>query len=289
MIKKTLIHMATIGMIAIVLTACGGKGIDRKLDYSGTQKELGESLGEAMSGATPDQQNIIRNRMVEILSIGVTLAANSNPALVEANLAKKNSQEFEQVKKMSVKELLVWNLEKQKSKLNNIIPVLEKLQNGELLKITKIEIKEVSPKEFTQPPTYFDIKGILSVRNESENFDYDFRGCEMYFSIDGKKIENTGGSGRCESKFMLVKSKGGTENVNFGYRVHGKEDIQKFFDFLKDSEKKMTSTWNFDSSLDSYIKSTSDKGEIHSTKSRELQDYKENLAKIETDLLVLKK
>lgn len=288
MIKNSLLHVVTIGAIAIALTACGAKGIDRKLDYSGTQKELGESYGEAMQGATPDQQNILRDRMMEVLSVGFSLAKNSNPALVEANLAKKNADEFQRVKKMSVRELLTWHLGEQQAQLNKIIPVFEKLQNGEILKIENIEIKELSPKEFTQPPPYFDIKGILSVRNDSDSFDYDFRGCEIYLTIDGKKIDKTGGSGRCEMKFVIIKSKGGKESVNFEYRISGKDEVQNFSEFLKDSEKKKKTTWNFDSSEDSYIRSASDKGEVYSLKSRELQDYKERLVKIAADLTVLK-
>jgi hypothetical protein len=285
-IQKIPFRIATIALCAFSLVACGGKGLDRKLDYSGTEKELGESLGEALAGATPDQQNIVRSRAQEILSIGLFLARNSNPAIVEANLAKKNADEFELVKKMSVKELLLWNLKKQETQLNKIIPITEKFRNGELLKIDNMEMMEADPKEFMEPPSRFKIKGVMTVRNDSDNFDYDFRGCEMYLAIDGQRVDKKGGSGQCQLKFMVVDSKGGKQRVNFEYTIYGKEDVQNFADFLKNPGTKK-STWNFDSSQDSYLRLSSDKNEIYSLK--DLEGDKKRLAAISADLLVLSK
>ena len=109
MIKKSLIHIVTMGFVVIALTACGGSGIDRKLDYSETEKELAESYAKALEEATPDQQNILRERRHIIYSM-VYLAKDSDPAIVEANIAKKNADEFKRLSKMSIRELFSWRL-----------------------------------------------------------------------------------------------------------------------------------------------------------------------------------
>jgi hypothetical protein len=190
---------------------------------------------------------------------------------------------------MTLRELLTRNLLQQQASFSRIIPVLEKLHNGEILKIENIEIKKLSPKEFTQLPSSFDIDGILYLRNDSADFDYDFRGCEMFLSIDGKKIDKANGSGSCKLKFVEIKSKGGKQSIEFSYRIYGKDEVQNFSDFLKNDEKKKTSTWNFDSSNDSYIRSADSNKEIYSVKSSDLANYKERLAKVSADLVVLKK
>lgn len=82
MSKKSLASVIGLSLFSIMLSACGPTGVDRKLDFS-SNKKLGESYGVALSEATPDQQNVLRERSQEILLYIMNLADVSNPALVE--------------------------------------------------------------------------------------------------------------------------------------------------------------------------------------------------------------
>lgn len=109
MIQK-LIYVAAVGVMTMTLTACGSKGIDRKLNYSDTTK-LFESYGEAILDALPEQQNVLRSRRDEIMGPALRLALTSNPAMVGAGLSsKKDVEEFERIKKMSLRELFISHL-----------------------------------------------------------------------------------------------------------------------------------------------------------------------------------
>lgn len=293
MICKSLFRVLTLASMVIVLAACG-KGIDRTLDYSGTAKELGESYGKAMSEATPDQQNILREYMTESLQRGLSLAANSNPATVEANLAKRNAEEFQRIEKMTVRELLVDTLGRLKNYLNSEISAIEQFQSGGALKIEQMEVKEVksSPPSAAGSATA-DVRGVVVIRNDSADYDYDLRGCAIYVGLDGRQLEEQiqgkNGNGRCKSMQTIIKSKGGKEPLEFEYRIVRNEDAIAFNNLVQSGDTKKI-TWKFvPNSIDSYITSADGRGYTFKADAKGLEDIRNRVKKIASDIAVLQK
>lgn len=287
MIQKSLLHIVTMGFAVIALSACGGKGIDRKLNYSGTETELGESYGKAMADATPEQQNILREHQMIVLSV-VSLARNSNPATVDAFVAKKNADEFQRLSKMSVRELLVEKLGKRQNELDSNILVLEQFQNGNALKVENTEIKKIDLHN-NGISSSIDLDGVVTVRNDSDGFDYDINECALFLSLDGKQIEENNGSGRCKLQGKVIKSKGGKESFDFDYRILRTEDAQAFNNLLQSGQTQKIK-WKFEPSpIYSHIRSNSDENYIISADIRNIKSFKEKLQKITADLAVLKK
>lgn len=288
MIQKSLLYILAMGFIAIVLTACGGKGIDLKLDYSGTEEELVESFGKAMADATPEQQNILRERMPGILEDVVWLARKSNPAAVDAFVAKKNAEEFQRLSKMSVRELLVDQLGKRKNILDDFIKFKLKVESITIVGVTPKEIEEITP--YTRD---IEVDGVISIHNDSDNLTYSLVGCQLALVIDGKQMQMRETS-RCEDKkregWGVIKSKGGKATFEFGYRVIdiAGEDIKTFYDSLKDSRMKNIA-WVFEPSKSSYITSFGHKRVIASESEKLNGELQGELQKITADLAVLKK
>lgn len=287
MIQKSLFHIVAMLVIAIILTACGGKGIDRKLNYSGTEKELGESYGEAMADATPEQQNVLRVGIHTVMPAVLLLAKNSNPANVEAVLAKKNAEEFDRVKKMSVRELFAWYLGKRQNELNKSV----KLLSGNALKVESVSIVDVDAKEITANTNNMFIKGVISIRNDSDDTRYKVGSCQLYLVIDGKQIEKNhpgmNGLGGCDAGGRReINSKGGKETFEFSYRIPGNEDIKTFFDLFKSNQMEKIS-WIF-VPTDYFIESDDKSITFHADESS-LKELNEELQKITADLSVMKK
>lgn len=285
MIKKSLFHILAIGFIAVALTACGGKGVDRKLNYSGTAEELGESYGKAVADATPEQQNVLRKRMLEVLGYVVSLAKNSNPANIDAFVAKKNADEFQRLSKMTVRELLVDNLEKQQRTLNSAITEFEKFQSGNTLKVESVSITETAPKDITDNTSRIDIKGTLLLQNDSKSFDYAISSCTVILVLDGKPIEP---ERSCGGSWKTIKSNGGKESFTLGYPIREKENVKIFYDLFKSGQMDKIA-WRFKPNEDFAITSNSNKDEDYRIGVSDFeQKYKENLQKVAADLAVLK-
>lgn len=287
MTTRYILNIIAASAIAISLAACGGKGIDRKLNYSGNEEQLGESFGTAMAEALPEQQNILRERMNEIMSSVLFLAKNSNPALIDAFAAKKNAEEFERVKKMTVRELFVWHLSARQDALKSVIPSLEKLQNGKALVVENVSIENVDPKEASPSTSSIRIEGTLVLRNDSEDFDYDFRGCKLALALDGNQVEELKESNDC-NEFKMIEGKGGKQSIKFSHRVNGSENIKGFFDLVTSGHIEKTG-FAFGHSKDSYLRMRNNKGSVVSAGGSELKERKEQLEKIAADLEVMKK
>jgi hypothetical protein len=273
--------------IAISVAACGGKGIDRKLNYSGTEEQLGESFGEAMVEALPEQQNILRERFTEIIPTVLSLAKNSNPALIDAFVAKKNAEEFERVKEMTVRELFVWYLSARQDALKSVIPSLEEFQNGKALVVENVSIENVDPKEASPNTSSIRIEGTLVLRNDSEDFDYDFRGCKLALALDGKQVEELKESNDCNG-FKIIEGKGGKQSIKFSHRVNGSENIKGFFDLVTSGQIEKTG-FAFGQSENSYLRMRNNKSSVFSAGASELEKYNAQLEKIAADLEVMRK
>lgn len=284
MIKKSLIHVMTTVLIVIALTACGGRGVDRKLNVSGNQIELVKSYGEAMVEATPEQQKILRER--DITGYVLALALHSNPSLIQLYDAK-SAETLERVRKMSVREISVWILTERQNELNIIVPALEKFQSGQALKVENISIDDVNPKDITPYTSSVDIDGVLLFRNTSDDFDFDFRGCQLALVFDGKAIEKLRESNDCKEN-KVIKSKGGKDSIKFSHRINGNENIKTFHDFLKDGQMEKIA-WSYKNSNGSYIRSNSDPALIVETDDSKFERYKEELQQVTADLAVMKK
>lgn len=223
------------------------------------------------------QQNILRERMSEIIGLGLALAAGSNPALVEANIAKKNAAEFERISDMSVRELLVEKLSKRKDQLNSLIKF------GGELKVEGVEITDVDPKDITPRTPSLTIDGVLSMRNDSDDFISDFRDCELAMVLNGKQIDEFQECGN-SVKAKNIKSKGGKEKFKFQYRLSGEENIKTFYDLFQSGQMQNIG-WKFKPSHRSYIKSSSDEHMVF----RDGGNLNEELQKVTADLSVMKK
>lgn len=142
-VVKRMFRSASIVLFAVALGACGEKGLDGKLDFSGNATELGESYGEAMMGATPEQQNVLRERMDEVLFRITMLARASNPAVVEAVAAKKNADELERLSGMSVREVVIDNLEQRDSSLAAAIAAADEFKRVQPVRVEAIRIEDM--------------------------------------------------------------------------------------------------------------------------------------------------
>jgi hypothetical protein len=288
MSKKYLFNiMMTSVVLAFALTACGGKGIDRKLNYSDTQQELGKSFGAAMAEALPEQQNVMRDRMTEIISSVMLLGEYSNPALVDAFVAKKNAEEFERAKNMTVRELFVWYMSARQAELQSVIPLLEKFQNGKALVVENVSIEEVEPKVASPSTSSISIYGTLVFRNDSEDFDYDFRGCQLALMLDDKQVEELKESNDCQ-KSVTIAGKGGKQSVKFRHSVNNPENIKNFFDLVTSGHIEKTG-FSFSESKDSYLRMRNKENSVFQAGSSDLKKFKEELEKISAELAVFKK
>lgn len=276
--KKSLLHIVAMLVITIVLTACGGKGIDRRLNYSGTATELGESYGKAMVDATQEQQNVLRERMLPVLATVVSLAENSNPATVEAFQAKKNAEEFDRISKMSAREIVVYYLEEEQRMLNNNIQGVEEFQSGSTLKVEDLSVTEIST-------DYNYVNGTLSLRNDSGSFDYNLGGCELALILEGKQIHNHKKS--CAIKNgQNLHSKGGKETYKFQYLFDDKESFKTYNSLLQSGQK---ISWDFKPYQASIHANSGIKAYWIDASDSDLKNYKAELQKVIADLAVMKK
>lgn len=293
MIQKSLLHIVTMGLVVIALTACGGKGIDRKLDYSGTAEELGKSYGEAMADATPEQQNILREHIYTILPTVLSLAKNSNPVNVEAFVAKKNTEEFDKVKNMSVRELFVWFFKKRQDLLNTSINTANKFRQEKPLQVEKISIEsmecqEVANSHYSSQPhpcRVLRIDGVIFLRNTSDA-KVALDECQLALVLDGKPIEKASRVSNCSG---LFDSKGGAKTVKFG-DIHGyggepdAEVINHIYELYKNGNA-ASIAWAFTPSF--YLVNA--EGHRVELDDKSMEQYKAELAEIAADLAAMKK
>lgn len=217
MSKKSLASVIGLSLFSIMLSACGPTGVDRKLDFS-SNKKLGESYGIALSEATPDQQNVLRERSQEILLYIMNLADSSNPALVEANLAASNAAQLEKLTKMSVKDVLVLYLMREKKAADIVLPLLEKIDAGEGIALEAVSIDATQPNEITAPVDYLRMRGTLTVRN---NLPTDFipTGCKLGISVDNQEVSRLAESNACREP-SVIKA-GGKANIAYDTNLSG--------------------------------------------------------------------
>ncbi len=208
MLKITLFRFVIISIITFSLSACGGKGIDRKLDYSGTAEEIGEDYGNALLEAAPEQQNLMRRRIYEFSGIIEAYARGSNPLSVEANAAKENNEQYAQIQKMTIREFFTWYLDRRISELKNEIAGQEEFKSGNFLKIEKVDIDIEKSRQWGR------VFGTLTIRNESKNFDYDVRNFELFLLVDGIKTGKASSAGPLP---IEVGGNGGATTFEFGW------------------------------------------------------------------------
>jgi hypothetical protein len=139
---KHLLPLFTIITVAITAGGCGNNGIDRELDYSGTQSNFFKSVEIAAMEATPDQQKILLKHP-NVPALALMLVGLSNPVYIEANLAKENALIFERVKKMSVRELFIWYLSSMRDDYKSTILASEQFQKQKPLTLRRVEISNV--------------------------------------------------------------------------------------------------------------------------------------------------
>ena len=303
MIQKSLLHIVAILVITIALTACGDKGLDGKLNFSLTDYKtvFGKGYDEALAKALPEQQNVLNERMLPVVATVVSLAENSNPATVEAFQAKKNAEEFDRVSRMSVREIVVYYLEKEQSSLNNIVSELEKFQRGETLKvedgisIDRLSIDgEKNPNGITENTERLDVFGTLPLRNDSNIFDYSIMDYKLALIIDGKQVEelkeSSGTKGDGIRSSELIKSKGGKLASKFSYSIIGKENVKMFYDLYKSGQAGKLD-FSFKPSKDIMIHLNSDTNSASwlDAGGAYLDGYKTQLKKATNDLAVMKK
>lgn len=151
-----------------------------------------------------------------------------------------------------------------------------------------IEIKDINPKDLTNKTDFIDISGVISIRNDSDSFIYDFRECQLAIVLDGKQLNDFSWCSQYNSvKQADIKNKGGTASFDFVHRLKGDENIKTVYDLLKSGQMAKIA-WNFKQSDRSYIKS-SDGSMAFNVGGSDLKNYKEELQKIMADLAVLKK
>lgn len=210
MIRKSLLYVV-VGVIAIAITACGGKGLDRKLNYSASTTELIESYNKAVIEAQPAQQNILRkHEFYETITSVLTLKELSNPMVFDAFQAKNSAHEFERLSNMTVRELFVWNSENIKGSLNSAIKTISKFQKEAPVHVESVTIEKAGCRSQTLPcNSDYIIGGSVSLRNNGDT-DVELRRCKAEFYLDDKQIggtillEKEGGMGSCSGK---LKSK----------------------------------------------------------------------------------
>lgn len=214
--KKSLASVIGLSLFSIMLSACGPTGVDRKLDFS-SNKKLGESYGVALSEATPDQQNVLRERSQEILLYIMNLADVSNPALVEANRAAANAAQLEKLTKMSVKDVLAHYLTKEKKAAETVLPLLEKIDAGEGIVLEAVSIDATQPNDITAPVDYLRMKGMLTVRNKLPT-DFSALGCKLGISVDNQEVSRLTNSNACQPSTIKA---GSTANIAYDTNISG--------------------------------------------------------------------
>lgn len=298
MTQKSLLHIVAMFVIAITLTACGGKGLDGKLNFTLTDVKtvLGNAYGEALEQAPPEQQNVLREQMLPVMLTVFTLATDSNPATVEAFQAKKNADEFSRLSKMSVREIVVAHLEENQNFLNGIVPELKKFHSGATLKLDSFSIGDINPMELTESSERIDMPLTLSLRNDSDSFDYSIHAYLLAMTLDGRQIGDLSEAkaDSADGQNVTIKSKGGKITTKLGYRITGKENTRIFYDFYKSGQMGEIG-FNFKPSTKNafsgfMIRLSSDTHpswiEAHDGK---FKDYEAELQKVTSDLAVMKK
>ena len=271
--------------LAFLLSACGDKGIDGKLDTSGSAQAFVKSFYEATVGATPEQKSVFSRRQIEVVGYSILVGAVNSKGFVSD---AKSEEEFKKVSKMSLRELMVSKLEASQNELNREIAAIEDYINKKSLVVEDVSISEIKPKVVTPATSDISIDGVLTVRNDSEGFDYYFRGCHLALVVDGQAVEELHGHDDCDLKTKVVKGKGGKEFVKFTYQLRGNEKIKTFFDSLQESKLEKIS-WIFKQSKDSYIKESKEPSSIHKLDESSLAKDKADLEQVSADLIVIKK
>lgn len=291
--KKSLPHIAAMLVAAIILTACGDKGLNGKLNFTLADYKtvFGKAYDEALASAPPEQQNVLRERMLPVVATVVSLAENSNPATIEAFQAKKNAEEFDRIGKMSVREIVVYYLEDEQRRLNKYIQGIEELRN---VKVESFSIDSVTPKDIAEYSRTLAqgvaINGTLWMRNDSNDFDL-VVGCQLALVLNGKQVEKLEES--CDHGGEPLRSKSGTQTYKYkryiSEQTTGKENIEMFYNFLQSGQNGKI-TWEFQPSKNANIHSHSDGGAVWiEAGERYFQEYKTKLQKITADLAVMKK
>lgn len=230
MIPARLVARALMASTLMLLTsACGESGIDRKLDFSETQAELEGSYGKALVEATPDQQYVLRTRRDEILARVLSVATPSNPDLVDSWTAHKTAEEFQRIREISVRELLLEHLDQQMAELGRAISALEDFRNGNSLRLAEVNAESLTPASDQEA----EIRGTITLQNASSDFDVDLRGCKLTLSIDGRRIDDPTRANHCNG-FRIIKSNGGQEKIDFSFRLSGRSNIDAYQSLIRD-------------------------------------------------------
>ncbi|PLC06045.1 hypothetical protein CY658_03080 [Variovorax sp. RO1] len=245
---------------------------------------MGASYGEAMAEATADQQNVMRERFVESLGYLESLLKNSNPLATEANKAKQNAAELDEIKKMTVRQFMIHYVGKQEKALAEAQRAVNYFVNENGLELTKLDLEKLTPSEITEATRSVELQGIITLKNNSKDFDFDFRGCQLALSLDGVEANKLADTNDCKKWEPIIK--GGSKEFTFTHSIKEFEQTQKFARLLQNEEEKKI-TWKFAPSGDSYVRGAA--GQVFQVNANELAAFEARATKAQADIALLQK
>jgi len=271
-----------LAIVLVALVGCGKKGLDRHLDLSGNAQDLGASFGTAMAEVPPEQQNVMRERVPEIGLRIVGLAAASNPAIVEANLAKANADQLENIKKMSVGEVFQWHLSDREAKVKSAIDQITPFASPPgPISFTVSQVQ--TPECVTMSQTgcrQLRVKGGIVIKNTSGN---DVRVTQL--SVVPMLGDQQLDSGFVQHKCGMRLEKGGIAACELNLLLTKPDPavLGQVTEALQSGDPSAIG-WKFSSQLAVDVG-----GELHDVGEASLTQLKQNLTKLTADKAVMSK
>lgn len=273
------------GFVVIGLTACSGKGVDRKQDYSLNIDQQFEIAQKFVAEATPEQKNIY---------------GYSNIGGVAEAMAKKNPEEFKRINNRSIRENLIWILEKKQAVLNADINAINKFNQESPLKVENARIDSMECVDGSpQACKSMRYKGTILLRNVGDT-DVKIIEYQEALALDGKVFEHADVYSHT-SYFDTYESKGAAKAIQIDSRlgIYDKQDTETVSHILELYKAGNVAGFALSFTPKLMIKSSANENEGFDSKggfvqsvqldNKSMETYKAELAEISGYLAVLKK
>ncbi len=215
--------------IVFLLSACSGKGLDRKLNL----RNFNESYASAFDEANHEERRILEKYENELGDRVRILSLGSVPDLAGGREnAKENRKELERINGMTMREFLVDHVNKSVEELNTVVVEMERFVNGEVFKVEESPIHALTGDD----GQHVFIKGHVTLQNKSRHFDFFFN-CAAKPPVLLMEGKRTGHSRWTNCTNMLIRSNGGRAVVEYEIMILRRDEVDRFVSLIESDQK----------------------------------------------------